>query len=105
DRIGGRRIMLGSCCVVFAAGIWLIFAQGFWMLMGGQLALILSRAAFWPATWAMASELPGARGVQLGRLNAITNFGQIVGTVLCGFLLAAAGFTATFGTLAAIGVL
>jgi MFS family permease len=105
DRIGGRRIMLGSCCVVFAAGIWFIFAQGFWMLMGGQLALILSRAAFWPATWAMASELPGARGVQLGRLNAITNFGQIVGTVLCGFLLAAAGFKATFGTLAAIGVL
>src|SRR5437868_5084652 len=105
DRIGGRRIMLGSCCVVFAAGIWFIFAQGFWMLMGGQLALILSRAAFWPATWAMASELPGARGVQLGRLNAITNFGQIVGTVLCGFLLAAAGFAATFLLLAGIGVL
>ena len=40
----------------------------------------------------MASELPGARGVQLGRLNAVTNFGQIVGTTLCGFLLAAVGF-------------
>src|SRR6185503_6978952 len=66
DRIGGRRIML---------------ATGFWALLAGQFVLILSRAAFWPATWAMASELPGSRGLQLGRLNAITNVGQIVGTV------------------------
>src|SRR6185369_4722787 len=79
DRIGGRRIMLGS---------WFIFAQGFWMLLIGQLVLILSRAAFWPATWAMATELPGTRGVQLGRLNAVTNTGQILGTAVCGFSLA-----------------
>ena len=105
DRIGGRRIMLASCFVVVASGIWFAVSQGFWMLMAGQIALILSRAAFWPATWAMASELPGERGVQLGRLNAVTNFGQIVGTVLCGFLLAAAGFRATFLALAAIGVI
>src|SRR5260221_14198553 len=75
------------------------------MLMGGQVALSLSRAAFWPATWAMASELPGERGLQLGRLNAVTNFGQIVGTVLCGFWLASAGYPATFGVLAATGVI
>jgi DHA1 family multidrug resistance protein-like MFS transporter len=105
DRIGGRRIMLASCFVVMAAGVWFSFAHGFWMLMAGQVALILSRAAFWPATWAMASELPGERGRQLGRLNAITNFGQIVGTVLCGFVLATAGFQATFAILAATGVI
>src|SRR2546423_486988 len=64
---------------------------------------IMGRAAFWPATWAMASELPGSRGVQLGRLNAVTNLGQIGGTALCGFLLAAAGFDVTFATFAAIG--
>jgi MFS family permease len=105
DRIGGRRIMLGSCFVVMAAGLWFMVAVGFWMLMVGQVALILSRAAFWPATWAMASELPGERGVQLGRLNAVTNFGQIGGTVLCGFVLAAAGFGAAFLVLTATGVL
>jgi MFS family permease len=105
DRIGGRRIMLASCFVVVAAGLWFTIAQGFWMLMAGQVALILSRAAFWPATWAMASELPGERGIQLGRLNAVTNFGQIVGTVLCGFVLALAGFPATFTVLAATGVI
>ncbi len=104
DRIGGRRILLASCVATAAAGFWLAIAHGFWMLMAGQVVLILARAAFWPANWAMASELPGARGVQLGRLNAVTNFGQIVGTTLCGFLLAAAGFQATFAVLGATGL-
>jgi MFS family permease len=104
DRIGGRRIMLGSCWMLAASGLWFAFAAGFWALLAGQFVLILSRAAFWPATWAMASELPGSRGLQLGRLNAITNVGQILGTVLCGFLLATAGFKASFFTLAATGV-
>jgi len=105
DRIGGRRIMLGSCWAAVVAGVWLMFAHGFWMLMLGQLALVLSRAAFWPATWAMASELPGARGIQLGRLNAATRVGQIAGTALCGFLLAAAGFQRTFLALADTGLM
>ena len=105
DRIGGRRILLGSCVVTIAAGLWFIFAHGFWMLLAGQAVFVIARAAFWPANWAMASELPGARGVQLGRLNATTNLGQIVGTTLCGFLLAGAGFTATFAVLAAMGAI
>jgi MFS family permease len=104
DRIGGRRILLASCIATTVAGLWLTVAHGFWMLLAGQAGLILARAAFWPANWAMASELPGARGVQLGRLNATTNFGQIVGTTLCGFLLAATGFQATFLVLASTGV-
>src|SRR6185436_19272212 len=105
DVIGGRRIMLGSCWAVVVAGLWLALAEGFWMLVVGQLVLVVSRAAFWPATWAMASELPGHRGIQLGRLNAVTNVGQIAGSALCGFLLASAGFDATFATLAATGLL
>ena len=105
DRIGGRRIMLGSCWVIVLAALWFTVAEGFWMLMAGQVGLVVSRAAFWPATWAMASELPGSRGIQLGRLNAVTNVGQIVGGGACGFLLAATGFDVTFATMAAIGVM
>lgn len=101
DRIGGRRLMLASCWAQGLAATWLAFAEGFSMLLAGQIALVLSRAAFWPANWSMASELPGTRGVQLGRLNAVTNVGQILGTTLTGFLLAAAGFRATFAVLAA----
>jgi MFS transporter, DHA1 family, multidrug resistance protein len=105
DRIGGRRILVGSCFATIAAGVWFMVAHGFWMLLAGQIVFVLARAAFWPATWAMASELPGARGTQLGRLNAVTNFGQIVGTALCGFLLAAAGFIPTFAVLALTGAI
>ena len=59
DRVGGLRIMLGSCWIVVVSGLWFMLAEGFWMLMAGQIGLVLGRAAFWPATWAMASELPG----------------------------------------------
>jgi MFS family permease len=104
DRIGGRRIMLASCWMIVLSAFWFTQAQGFWMLIAGQVGLVVSRAAFWPATWAMASELPGNRGIQLGRLNAVTNVGQIGGGVACGFLLAAAGFDATFGAMAGIGL-
>jgi MFS family permease len=105
DRIGGRRIMLGSCGTLALAALWFMISEGFWMLMVGQLGLIVSRAAFWPATWAMAAELPGARGIQLGKLNAVTNLGQIAGVGLCGFLLGSAGYHATFGALAASGLI
>ncbi len=105
DRIGGRRIMLASCWVLAAASLWFLIAEGFWMLMAGQIGLVLSRATFWPATWAMASELPGNRGIELGRLNAVTNVGQIAGGVLCGFLLAGTSFRLTFLALAATGLL
>jgi MFS family permease len=105
DRIGGKRILLASACAMALAALWFQFAHGFGMLLFGQICLVLSRAVFWPATWAIASELPGARGVQLGRLNAMTNFGQIAGNVACGLLLAAFGFGATFGALAGVALL
>ena len=104
DRVGGRRIMLASCWMVVVSGLWFMLAEGFWMLVVGQVGLVLSRAAFWPATWAMASELPGNRGIELGRLNAVTNVGQICGGVVCGFLLAATDFDSTFAVLAATGL-
>ena len=105
DRIGGRRILLASACAMGLAAVWLLFARGFGLLLFGQVCLVVSRAVFWPATWAMASELPGDRGVQLARLNAMTNFGQIAGNVACGVLLAAAGFAAAFGALMVVAAL
>ena len=105
DRIGGRKIMIGSCVLLALGAVEFAFARGFWPLFVGQLLFVLARAAFWPATWSLASELPGQRSVQLGRLNAVTNVGQIVGTVSAGFILALAGFTASFLTLAAMGAI
>lgn len=104
DRIGGRRIVLYSCLAIALSGLWFIVARGFWMLLAGQFVLVVARAAFWPANWSMASELPGVRSVQLGRLNAVTNVGQITGTALSGLILAHAGFQAAFAALAAVGM-
>lgn len=103
DRIGGRTIMLGTCWLLALGALGFVLAQGFWQMFASQLLLVLARAGFWPATWAMASELPGPRSQQLGRLNALTNGGQIAGTVSAGFILALAGFTASFLTLAGMG--
>src|SRR5688500_20182166 len=58
DRIGGRRILLGSSVATIAAGLWLMAAGGFWRLLGGQLVLVLSRGASWPASGAVARDGP-----------------------------------------------
>lgn len=104
DRLGARRVMLAATGLMVLAGLSFLAAHGFWALVAAQLVIVLSRATFWPATWSSASELPGTRGVQLGRLNAINQFGQIIGTASSGFVLAAAGFTAAFVMLAAVGL-
>jgi MFS family permease len=103
DRLGGRRIMLASSLLMGIAAIEFVFARGFWGLFAGQLLMVVTRAAFWPANWSIATLLPGARGVQVGRLNAVTNLGQIVGNGSCGFILASAGFQASFSVMAAMG--
>ncbi|MDA0225734.1 MAG: MFS transporter, partial [Proteobacteria bacterium] len=85
------------------AALAFIVASDFALLFMAQAVMVISRAAFWPAAWSMASELPGNRGVQMGRVNAVTNTGQIAGTASCGFILAYAGFTPTFLVFAGAG--
>ncbi len=105
DRVGGRLVMLASCLAMAAASLQLYVAQGFWMLFAGQTLMVLARAAFWPANWAIATELPGPRGAQVGRLNAVGHFAQILGNSSCGFIIAALGFGAALLVLAAMGLL
>jgi len=104
DRVGGRHIMLLSSALLAAGAGVMPLAEGFAGLFAAQLVLVLGRATFWPANWSLATELPGERGVQAGRLNAVTSFGQILGNGACGFILVAAGYTATFLVLSGFGV-
>ncbi len=104
DRFGGKRVMIASALVMAVAAVQLLFAQGYWELMAAQAVLVLSRASFWPANWSIAAELPGDRGVQAGRLNAVTNVGHIFGNASAGFVLALGGFQAALWMLAAIGL-
>lgn len=104
DRVGGRRIMLASSVLLAAGAMAMPFASDFASLFAAQLILVVARATFWPANWAIAAELPGAHGVQAGRLNAVSSAGQILGNGSCGFVLALGGFQITFGVLAGLAV-
>lgn len=104
DRMGGRRVMLASCVLMAAGAAAMAFAQGFASLFAAQMVLVLARATFWPANWSIAAELPGARGVQAGRLNAVSSAGQILGNGSCGFVLALGGFDVAFGVLAGLAL-
>ena len=105
DRIGGRILVLASCVLMSAGAAAFSQAGSFAFLLLAQTVLVMSRAMFWPASWTIAGNLPGARSVEIGRLNAMTNIGQILGTFFAGFSIALAGFGASFLLLAGVGAL
>jgi len=104
DRVGGRRMALGAFFCFTVAGAVFAVSRSFAALLVGQLFLVVSRATFWPAIWSVGSQLPGDRGTQMGRLNAVTNGAQILGTGASGVLVAVVGFKAGFWVLAAASV-
>jgi predicted MFS family arabinose efflux permease len=105
DQVGGRSLMLASFALTAGAGSVFFFAGGFWLLLLAQLLMVMSRAMYWPASWSMGSELPGGRSLQMGRLNAVTNAGQIMGMTGAGFSLLWFGFGPSFLALSAMGAL
>ena len=105
DQVGGRSLMLASFVLTAGAGSAFFFAAGFWLLLFAQLLMVMSRAMYWPASWTLGSEMPGGRSLQMGRLNAITNVGQIAGMAGAGFFLLWFGFGPSFLVLAAMGAL
>jgi DHA1 family multidrug resistance protein-like MFS transporter len=105
DQVGGRSLMLASFVLTAGAGSVFFFAGGFRLLLLGQVLMVMSRAMYWPASWTLGSEMPGGRSLQMGRLNAITNFGQIAGMAGAGFFLLWFGFGPSFLLLAAMGAL
>ncbi len=105
DQVGGRSLMLTSFVLTAGAGVVFFFASSFGSLLFAQLLMVMSRAMYWPATWSLGSELPGGRSLQMGRLNAITNAGQIMGMTGAGFSLLWFGFGPSFLGLGAMGAL
>lgn len=105
DQVGGRTLMLASFVCTACAGIVFFLASSFGLLLLAQLLMVMSRAMYWPATWSLGSELPGGRSLQMGRLNAVTNTGQIMGMTGAGFSLLWFGFGPSFLWLGAMGAL
>jgi MFS family permease len=104
DRVGGKNMALASCFLTVVSGLVFMASSGFALMMTGQVLMVVARAMFWPASWSLASQLPGEAATQMGRFNGATNGGQIAGTAGAGFIIAEAGFFAGFGVMAACGL-
>jgi MFS family permease len=96
DRLGPKNILYASCVASALACATYVVSETFAGLLLGQSLSVLGRASFWPASYALGSDLAGDRGANLGRLNSTTNAGQIFGTAAAGVLVGLIGFKATF---------
>ena len=105
DHIGAKRTSMLACLFLMAGAAIYALSASFAGLLAGQLAMMLSRAAFWPSNWALASQLEGDRSGNMGRLNATTNAGQIAGIGLTGSVIVQFGFRPGFWLMAAVGLL
>jgi MFS family permease len=96
DRVGPKNMLYASCVATVLASATFLLAEGYALMMTGYSLFVLSRASFWPASYALGSQLPGDRSHNMGMLNSITNAGQIAGTAVAGMLIIAIAFKASF---------
>ena len=105
DRIGAKPTSLIACVLTMVAAAIFATSANYLGLLAGQVTMMLSRAAFWPSNWALASRLPGDRSRNMGRLNATTDSGNIVGVALTGAVIAQLGFRTGFWIMLGVGFL
>jgi MFS family permease len=103
DRLGGMAIARGAFIATVAAGAVFALSSSFAGLFSAQMLLIVARATYWPASWSVASRLPGDHSRVMGSLNAVSGLGQIGGTVAAGMVIAWWGFGAGFWTVTFMG--
>lgn len=104
DRIGAKNMLYASCVAIVLAATTFQVSDSFGAMMLGFSLFVLSRASFWPANYALGSQLPGDRSRNMGWLNSVTNAGQISGTAVGGMLIVAIGFKASFWLTALTGL-
>lgn len=104
DQFGGKRIAGGACLLTALGGLGFWASHSFVALLFAQLAMVIGRAMFWPATWSLASKLPGDKLTLLGRLNACTNAGQIIGSAASGVVLSLLSFGGAFAAVVLVAL-
>jgi MFS family permease len=104
DHTGGKNMAMIACALTFISATVFLFSESFVIMFVAQVIMIVARSVFWPATWALASELPGSAATQFGRLNAATNAGQIAGAASAGFIITHASYRFGFGLMACTGM-
>ena len=103
DRVGERTVLIGATLTMGAAAGALLLAPKTGETATGLIVLALvlsgvSRAVYWPCAQSYASRAAKGDFARVSGLFTSTgHFGQIIGTPICGYLLATWGFGAGFG--------
>jgi MFS family permease len=104
DRVGAKNMMHAACLLLTIASVIFLLSEGYPGLLLGFSLSVLSRATFWPANYALGSQLPGDRSRNMGWLNSVCSVGQIAGTAIAGMLIWAIGFMGSFWIAGACGL-
>ncbi len=107
DRIGGRRALLASYCLLFASLVWLQFAQGAWMLFVFAAAYGIAHGGFFTVMSPTVAELFGTRahGALFGTVLFFGSLGGAVGPLAAGAAFDALGsYRLAFGALCLLAV-
>lgn len=104
DRIGGRSVMIASLVITTLSGGLFAVSNTFAGLLAAQVLIVVARSIYWPASWSIASQMPGDHAKQMGHLNATGSAGQIAGTVGAGLIIGWWGFRAGFWIMFGLGV-
>ncbi len=102
DRFGGRRALLASYCLLFAALVWLQFAEGAWMLFVFAAMYAIAHGGFFTAISPTVAELFGTRahGAVFGTVLFFGTLGAAVGPLAAGATFDALGsYRLAFGAL------
>lgn len=109
DRIGAKSMSVIAPLISALSAAVFALSSGFASLLAAQALFILSRSVFWPANWALASQLPPRPGdsgsAAMGRLNSTTSAGQIAGMVSSGMLVGLLGFRSGFWIMGGVALL
>lgn len=100
DRLGTRRVMLGSTILVGALALVFPATSWFPALMLAQLFSGLFIAFNWIGAQTLVAQIAYGDPVPLGRFNFICRFGTIGAPLIAGFLWDVGGAWPTFGMIA-----
>ncbi|WP_328904565.1 MULTISPECIES: MFS transporter [unclassified Streptomyces] len=85
DRVGPRRVVMGSLAGLGASGLAYLAVQGFWTLLVVNACMNVSFAAYFPSVGALLRRVGGENTVTIrSQSRAVSNIGVALGSLVSG---------------------
>ncbi|MEE4545080.1 MFS transporter [Streptomyces sp. V4-01] len=85
DRVGPRRVVMGSLTVLGASGLAYLLVHNFWTLLAVNAAMNISFAAYFPSVGALLRRVGGEQTVTIrSQSRAVANIGVALGSLVSG---------------------